>query len=181
LLCQPRANLPAELVQREVNAALDFLKAQPERLFALAKARAEMLLTDHQRVREAARVANAEQFILALPGDFNFVVGDGGGKLSVGQKQRISIARAVYMNPPILVLDEATSALDTESEKLVQDAIYKLMQNRTSLVIAHRLSTIQNADRIVVIRDGQVAEEGTHIDLMAREGEYARLVKLQNI
>lgn len=136
---------------------------------------------DMARVRDAARVANAEQFILALPGDFNFVVGDGGGKLSGGQKQRISIARAVYMNPPILVLDEATSALDTESEKLVQDAIYKLMQNRTSLVIAHRLSTIQNADRIVVIRDGQVAEEGTHFELMARDGEYARLVKLQNI
>ena len=136
---------------------------------------------DMERVREAARVANAESFILDLPDTYDFVVGDGGGKLSGGQKQRLSIARAVYMNPPILVLDEATSALDTESEKLVQDAIFKLMQNRTSLVIAHRLSTIQNASRIVVIRAGQVAEEGTHADLMARDGEYAKLVRLQNI
>lgn len=136
---------------------------------------------DMERVREAARVANADDFILALPGGYDFVVGDGGGKLSGGQKQRLSIARAVYKNPPILILDEATSALDTESEKLVQEAIHNLMKNRTSLVIAHRLSTIQNAHRIVVIKDGQVAEEGTHQELMAIDGLYCRLVEMQNV
>ncbi len=136
---------------------------------------------DLSRVKEAAIVANAHDFIDALPGGYEFVVGDGGGKLSGGQKQRISIARAVYKNPPILILDEATSALDTESEKLVQDAIAKLMQNRTSLVIAHRLSTIQHADAIVVMKDGQVEEMGTHDELMKRGRGYAKLVSLQNL
>lgn len=136
---------------------------------------------DLERVREAARVANADEFIRALPGGYDFVVGDGGGKLSGGQKQRLSIARAVYKNPPILILDEATSALDTESEKLVQEAISNLMMNRTSLVIAHRLSTIQNAHRIVVIKDGQIAEAGTHDELIAVDGLYCRLVEMQNV
>lgn len=136
---------------------------------------------DMDRVIEAARVANAEEFIVALPGGYDYTVGDGGGKLSGGQKQRLSIARAVYKNPPILILDEATSALDTESEKLVQDAIFKLMKNRTSLVIAHRLSTIQNADRIVVIADGRIAEEGSHEDLIEKRGIYWKLVEMQSV
>lgn len=132
-----------------------------------------------ERVIEAAKVANAHEFILALTGGYDFVVGDGGNKLSGGQKQRISIARAVYKNPPILILDEATSALDTKSEKLVQDAIFNLMKNRTSLVIAHRLSTIQNADLIAVVQDGRIVELGTHAELMELNGSYRNLVELQ--
>lgn len=134
---------------------------------------------DPDKVKEAARVANAEEFIKDLPGTYDFAVGDGGGKLSGGQKQRISIARAVYKNPPILILDEATSALDTKSEKLVQEAIFKLMKNRTSLVIAHRLSTIQNADVIAVVKDGEIAEQGTHAELMELNGVYRSLVEMQ--
>jgi len=134
---------------------------------------------DIAKVKQAAEIANAYEFIEKLENGFEFNVGDGGDKLSGGQKQRLSIARAVYKNPPILILDEATSALDTESEKLVQDAIGKLMKNRTSLVIAHRLSTIQAADRILVIQDGVVAEQGTHEDLINEAGIYARLVELQ--
>ncbi len=134
---------------------------------------------DAEKVKQAAKIANAEEFILKLDGQYDFNVGDAGGKLSGGQKQRVSIARAVYKNPPVLILDEATSALDTESEKLVQEAIEKLMQNRTSLVIAHRLSTIQNADKIVVVQGGVIAEEGTHSALMERRGVYAKLVEMQ--
>jgi len=134
---------------------------------------------DLAKVKEAALVANAEEFIRDLPDTYNFVVGDSGGKLSGGQKQRISIARAVYKNPPILILDEATSALDTKSEKLVQEAIFKLMKNRTSLVIAHRLSTIQNADLIAVVKDGEIAEQGTHSELMEKNGVYRSLVDMQ--
>ncbi|WP_306642713.1 ABC transporter ATP-binding protein [Sanyastnella coralliicola] len=134
---------------------------------------------DMDRVVEAARIANAEEYIKDLPGTYDFTVGDMGNKLSGGQKQRLSIARAVYKNPPILVLDEATSALDTESEKLVQEAINKLMQSRTSLVIAHRLSTIQNADKIIVIKDGKIAEEGTHQELISNKGVYFNLVEMQ--
>ncbi|MCB0761993.1 MAG: ABC transporter ATP-binding protein [Flavobacteriales bacterium] len=127
----------------------------------------------------AAQVANAWEFIDQLDGKFEFNIGDSGNKLSGGQKQRLSIARAVYKNPPILILDEATSALDTHSEKLVQQAINNLMENRTSLVIAHRLSTIQNADRIVVIDQGQILETGTHQELMSAGGMYKRLVEMQ--
>ena len=108
------------------------------------------------------------------------MVGDRGVKLSGGQRQRLSIARAVLKNPDILILDEATSALDTESEKLVQDALNKLLEGRTSVVIAHRLSTIHNADKIIVVDHGRIAEQGTHAELMARGGIYAKLIELQS-
>ena len=132
------------------------------------------------RIESAARIANAEEFIVKLEGKYDFVVGEGGNKLSGGQKQRLAIARAIFKNPPILILDEATSALDTQSEKLVQDAIYRLMENRTSLVIAHRLSTIQKADLIVVIQNGVISESGTHEELMQKAGTYRALVEMQN-
>ena len=132
-----------------------------------------------EEVEQAARIANAHDFIIGLENGYDTNIGDAGGKLSGGQKQRLSIARAVLKNPPILILDEATSALDTESEKLVQEALYKLMENRTSLVIAHRLSTIQHADEIVVMNDGQIAERGTHQQLIDADGIYKRLVEMQ--
>lgn len=136
--------------------------------------------TRFEDVVHAAQVANAEEFILKLKDTYDFNVGDGGNKLSGGQKQRMSIARAIFKNPPILILDEATSALDTESEKLVQDAIFKLMENRTSLVIAHRLSTIQRADLIVVLQSGIIVEQGTHDELMSLRGSYHKLVEMQD-
>lgn len=129
----------------------------------------------------AARVANAWEFIESTENGFQTNIGDRGMKLSGGQRQRLSIARAVLRNPEILILDEATSALDTESERLVQDSLAKLLTGRTSLVIAHRLSTIQNADRIVVIDAGQVVEQGTHAELMAAGGLYSKLIEMQNI
>ncbi|WP_207428463.1 ABC transporter ATP-binding protein [Pedobacter sp. SYSU D00535] len=132
-----------------------------------------------EEVEAAARIANAHDFILKTAEGYQTNIGDRGMKLSGGQKQRISIARAVLANPPIMLLDEATSALDTESEKLVQDALTKLMQNRTSLIIAHRLSTIQNADRIIVLDAGKIVEEGTHLELMRRNGLYKKLVEMQ--
>ncbi|MDB4061434.1 ABC transporter ATP-binding protein/permease [Vicingaceae bacterium] len=132
-----------------------------------------------EKVQEAAKIANAHEFIEKLPEGYQTNIGDGGGKLSGGQKQRLSIARAVLKNPPIMILDEATSALDTESEKLVQDALFKLMQNRTSIVIAHRLSTIQNADEIVVIKNGQIFEQGNHANLIQQNGVYKKLIDLQ--
>ncbi|QQV02808.1 MULTISPECIES: ABC transporter ATP-binding protein [Chryseobacterium] len=128
----------------------------------------------------AAKIANADTFILQLPNGYETNIGDDGGKLSGGQKQRVSIARAVLKNPPIMILDEATSALDTESEKFVQDALEKMMENRTSLVIAHRLSTIQKADWIVVMEKGDIVEQGSHQELMAQKGVYHKLVELQN-
>ncbi|UFH30801.1 ABC transporter ATP-binding protein/permease [Chryseobacterium sp. C-71] len=128
----------------------------------------------------AAKIANADLFITQLPNGYDTNIGDDGGKLSGGQKQRVSIARAVLKNPPIMILDEATSALDTESEKFVQDALEKMMENRTSLVIAHRLSTIQKADWIVVMEKGDIMEQGTHQELMAKRGTYHKLVELQN-
>jgi ABC-type multidrug transport system fused ATPase/permease subunit len=132
-------------------------------------------------VEEAAAVANATEFIQDNPGGMSANVGDGGIKLSGGQKQRISIARAVMANPPILILDEATSSLDTESERLVQDAIEKLMKNRTSIVIAHRLSTIKNADLIVVLDDGKIVEKGKHEDLVKiKNGVYQKLHSMQS-
>lgn len=134
-----------------------------------------------EKVEQAARIANAEEFIVKLEGGYDFNVGDGGNRLSGGQKQRLSIARAVFKNPPIMILDEATSALDTQSEKLVQDALFRLMENRTSLVIAHRLSTVQKADLIVVLDAGTIAEQGTHDELLSRGGLYRRLVDMQTL
>ena len=131
-------------------------------------------------VMEAAKIANAHQFIEQLPNQYYTNIGDDGNKLSGGQKQRVSIARAVLKNPPIMILDEATSALDTESERFVQDALEKMMENRTSLVIAHRLSTIQKADWIVVMERGMIVEQGTHQELFDKKGMYRRLVELQN-
>ncbi|MGC6489963.1 MAG: ABC transporter ATP-binding protein [Flavobacteriales bacterium] len=134
-----------------------------------------------EAVIAAAKVANAHEFILQMPEGYQTNIGENGVKLSGGQKQRLSIARAIYKNPPILILDEATSSLDTESEKLVQDALDKLMKNRTSLVIAHRLSTIQDADNIIVIRNGKIIEQGTHTILMQKNGNYKKLIDYQNI
>ncbi|HQU57893.1 MAG: ATP-binding cassette domain-containing protein [Phaeodactylibacter sp.] len=132
-----------------------------------------------EEVVQAARVANAHDFIMATENAYETNIGDRGSKLSGGQRQRLTIARAILKNPPILILDEATSALDSESEKLVQEALVKLMKNRTSIVIAHRLSTIQHADEIVVMRAGQIVERGTHQSLLQQAGEYSKLVELQ--
>ena len=134
-----------------------------------------------ENIIEAAKIANAHEFIIDLPEQYNTNIGDSGNRLSGGQKQRLSIARAVLKNPPIMVLDEATSALDTESEQLVQNALEKMMQNRTSLVIAHRLSTIQKADTIVVLQKGIIVEQGSHDELLALGGEYYKLVNMQNL
>lgn len=130
-------------------------------------------------VEAAARIANAHEFIMQSENGYDTLVGDRGNKLSGGQKQRICIARAVLANPPIMLLDEATSALDTESEKLVQEALNNLMQNRTSVIIAHRLSTIQHADLIVVIDKGEIVETGSHSELLNRNGLYKRLIEMQ--
>ncbi len=134
-----------------------------------------------ERVEEAARVANAHDFIMDTPGGYDTVIGDRGCRLSGGQRQRISIARAILKDPAILILDEATSALDTESERLVQEALEKLMRGRTTIVIAHRLSTITNADRICVLKEGAIVEEGTHDQLIARGGLYRHLVDMQQV
>ncbi|MDR1553911.1 MAG: ABC transporter ATP-binding protein/permease [Prevotellaceae bacterium] len=130
-------------------------------------------------VIEAAKIANAHEFIVNLEQGYYTNIGDRGGKLSGGQRQRLAIARAVLKNPPVLILDEATSALDTESERLVQDALANLMKNRTSVVIAHRLSTIRNADQIIVIDGGEIAEQGTHDELSSKNGIYKHLCDLQ--
>ena len=130
-------------------------------------------------VIEAAKIANAHDFIMQMPDGYQSNIGDRGSKLSGGQRQRLSIARAILKNPPILILDEATSALDTESEKLVQDALNKLMKNRTSIIIAHRLSTIQHADEIIVLQKGEIIERGNHSDLLSKNGTYKKLYDLQ--
>jgi ABC-type multidrug transport system fused ATPase/permease subunit len=137
-------------------------------------------VANEEKVTEAAMVANAFEFIKVYPNHLYTNIGDSGDKLSGGQKQRISIARAVLKNPPILILDEATSSLDTESERLVQDALTKLMSNRTSIVIAHRLSTIVNADEILVINNGEIIERGKHSDLLCLNGLYKKLHSIQN-
>lgn len=133
-----------------------------------------------EEIIEALKIANAYEFVKDLPDGINTNIGDSGNKLSGGQKQRLSIARAVLKNPPIMVLDEATSALDTESERLVQQALENMMQNRTSVVIAHRLSTIQKADTIVVMQKGEIVEQGTHEELLTKNGMYSRLVQMQS-
>ena len=132
-----------------------------------------------EQVEDAAKIANAHEFIITSPNGYNTNIGDRGGKLSGGQRQRISIARAILKNPQILILDEATSALDTESEKLVQEALERLMRNRTTIVIAHRLSTIKNADEIYVIHDGEIVEKGPHAFLYEKGGYYTKLYNLQ--
>ncbi len=134
-----------------------------------------------EEIEHAAKVANAYNFIRLKDEGFNSNIGDRGGKLSGGERQRVTIARAVLKNPPILILDEATSALDTESERLVQDAINNMMQNRTSIVIAHRLSTIRHADEIIVLHKGEIAERGNHESLLAQGGIYKRLVDMQEV
>ena len=134
-----------------------------------------------EEIIAAAKIANAHDFIMDLPKGYDTNIGDSGNKLSGGQKQRLSISRAVLKNPPIMILDEATSALDTESERLVQDALEKMMKNRTSIVIAHRLSTIQNADTIVVLQKGEIVEQGTHAELLELNGTYKKLVEMQSL
>jgi len=134
---------------------------------------------DKEEVIRAAKIANAHEFIIQQENGYDTIIGDRGMKLSGGQRQRLTIARAIFKNPPILILDEATSALDTESEKLVQDALDKLMQNRTTIVIAHRLSTIQHANDIVVLDRGEIRERGTHDELLAKDGIYRKLVEMQ--
>ena len=132
-----------------------------------------------EEVEEAARIANAHDFIMATEQGYDTNIGDRGGKLSGGQRQRISIARAILKNPPLLILDEATSALDTESERLVQEALERLMRNRTTIVIAHRLSTIRRADEICVMHEGEIVERGRHDELISLDGYYKRLCDMQ--
>ena len=134
-----------------------------------------------EEIKQAAVTANAASFIEAKENGYNSNVGDRGTKLSGGERQRTTIARALLKNPPILILDEATSSLDTESEKLVQDAIYTLMDNRTSVVIAHRLSTIKHADEIIVLKDGSIVERGNHDQLLTQNGMYRKLVDMQEL
>ena len=131
------------------------------------------------QVRATARAANADEFIMRLPEGYGTLLGERGTRLSGGQRQRIAIARALLRDPPILILDEATSALDTESERLVQEAIERLMAHRTVFVIAHRLATVQHADFIVVVAEGRIVERGTHGDLLSADGLYRRLYNLQ--
>ena len=135
----------------------------------------------NDEIIEALKVANAWEFVTELPGGIDANIGDAGNSLSGGQKQRLSIARAVLKNAPIMILDEATSALVTESERLVQEALENMMKNRTSIVIAHRLSTIQNADQIIVMKQGEIVEQGKHQELLDKKGMYHKLVLMQTL
>lgn len=132
-----------------------------------------------EQVEQAAHIANAHEFIMQTEHGYDTNIGDRGGRLSGGQRQRVSIARAILKNPPILILDEATSALDTESERLVQDALERLMKTRTTVAIAHRLSTIKNADEICVLHEGEIVERGTHEELLEKGGYYRKLHEMQ--
>lgn len=134
-----------------------------------------------EEVIEAAKAANAHDFIMELPEGYDTLVGERGVKLSGGQKQRVAIARVFLKNPPLLVLDEATSALDLESEHLIQEAMNKLAHDRTTFIVAHRLSTITHADRIILIEDGQIKEQGSHEQLMRRKGIYYNLYQVQEL
>jgi len=134
-----------------------------------------------EQVIEAAKIANAHDFIMESEHGYDTMIGDRGGRLSGGQRQRVSIARAILKNPPILILDEATSALDTESERLVQEALERLMKSRTTIAIAHRLSTIKNADEIYVLYEGEIVECGQHEELIAKNGYYKRLYDMQQL
>ena len=135
----------------------------------------------HEEIVAAAKIANAHDFIMETELGYQTNIGDRGGKLSGGQRQRISIARAILKNPPILILDEATSALDTESERLVQEALERLMKTRTTIAIAHRLSTIRNADEICVLYEGEIVERGRHEELLAKDGYYKKLNDMQSL
>jgi ATP-binding cassette subfamily B protein/subfamily B ATP-binding cassette protein MsbA len=132
-----------------------------------------------EQVIAAAKIANAHDFIMEKDLGYQTLIGDRGNKLSGGQRQRLSIARAILKNPPILILDEATASLDTESERVVQDALDRLMSTRTTIAIAHRLSTIKNADEIVVMQEGRIVERGTHEELILRDGYYKKLYNMQ--
>ena len=132
-------------------------------------------------VIEASKAVNAHEFIMNLPNGYDTIVGEGGSKLSTGQKQLISFARAILANPKILILDEATSSIDTKTEEIVQEVTNKLLKGRTSFIVAHRLSTIQNADLILVIQNGEIVEKGTHRELLDKKGEYYELYKNQFI
>jgi subfamily B ATP-binding cassette protein MsbA len=134
-----------------------------------------------EQVIEAAKIANAHEFIMESEKGYDTMIGDRGGRLSGGQRQRVSIARAILKNPPLLILDEATSALDTESERLVQEALERLMQSRTTIAIAHRLSTIKNADEICVLYEGEIVERGTHEQLLEQGGYYKKLYEMQQL
>jgi subfamily B ATP-binding cassette protein MsbA len=136
---------------------------------------------DEEKLKMAATISNSLEFILEMENGFESNIGDGGMRLSGGQRQRLSIARAIYKNPSVLILDEATSALDTQSEKHVQEAIARTMENRTALVIAHRLSTIQQADLILVLKDGEIVQRGNHKTLISQEGLYKTLVEMQEL
>jgi ABC-type multidrug transport system fused ATPase/permease subunit len=139
------------------------------------------LEADFAEVEQAAMAANCHTFISQLPDGYHAHVGERGVKLSVGEKQRISIARALLKNAPILILDEATASVDTVTERLIQEALDRLMQGRTSFVIAHRLSTIQQANQILVLKSGKVVEQGTHTQLISKAGLYANLIRIQNV
>ena len=134
-----------------------------------------------EQIVHAAKIANAHDYVSEKENEYESNIGDRGNKLSGGEKQRLTIARAVLKNPPILILDEATSSLDTESERLVQDAINRLMEHRTSLVIAHRLSTVRHADEIIVLQFGKIVERGNHYELMKKGGFYKRLIEMQEV